>query len=354
MSLLGTYDINDITADALLAITDSEPEKLFTTANADQVKKEYRQLAKLWHYDLHPDNPKANEVMQRIQALYEKANDKITRNNWEIPNLFRFETTDHKKFQIRYLKKQPFELGDMYVADASVTYVLNKNDKALFENAKKVITSLNYPNDDMKTKFKGVLPEIKRTFETSDKLIMVINKNPEDILLSDALQHVGKFDPKHAAWMMSRLHNVSCYLEWSGLTHNAINSETCFINPVHHGISLLGGWWYAAPKGEKLKALPPKTVSLAPPSLFDKPVADPKLDLSLIRATAREALGDANGMSLYRDTNVPKPFTEWVNGVSSGDARRDYKIWSEEILSKSFGARRFVELKLSPNDIYKP
>jgi hypothetical protein len=293
--------------------------------------------------------------MQRLQELYDTAENKISTNNWEIPNLLRFETTDHKKYQIHYLKKHPFELGDMYIADASVTYSINKNDKDLFENAKDIITRLSYPNDAMKQKLKSILPEIKRTFETDDKLIMVLNRDPESILLNDLINYQGgKIEPTHAAWMMSRLHNLTCYLEWAGLTHNALTTDNCFIDPANHQIHLLGGWWYAARKDEKLKALPPKTVAMAPPDLFSNPIASPKLDLALIRATGREILGDATGMQLISDSAIPKHITAWVNGVSSGDARQDYKIWQENVLTKSFGARRFVEMNVKANDIYKP
>lgn len=354
MSLLGTQEIDAVTADLLLAIPEGEPEKLFSAANTAQVKKEYHELAKRWHTDRNSD-PLAKDVMQRVQLLYQKANEKIEHKTWEIPNLLRFETMDKQRYQIQYLKKQPFELGDMYIADASVTYVVNKSDQKLFDNAKNTITGLRYPDDRMKQMLKPILPEIKRTFETNDKLIMMLNKDPEAILLSDVIGHMkGKIEPTHAAWMMSRLHNLTCYLDWAGLTHNALTTENCFIWPKDHRISLLGGWWYAAKQGEKLKAIPPKTATIAPASLFDKPIADPRLDLSLIRATGREILGDSTGMNLIRDKDIPKPMTSWVNGASSGDPRQDYKIWSEEILTKSFGARRFVEMKLSSNDVYKP
>ena len=184
---------------------------------------------------------------------------------------------------------------------------------------------------------------------------MVLKKDPDMILLRDVLNHQkGKIEPVHAAWMVSRLHNFGCYLQWAGLTHNAISVDTCFISPKDHAIGLYGGWWYAAKEGDKLKALPPKTVAVTPPSILDNPKATARIDMALIRATGREILGDATGMRLIGDKTIPKPFSQWVNGASSGDANQDYKIWSSDVLIKSFGARRFVEMKLTPNDIYQP
>jgi len=353
MSLLAATKIEDITANQILDVAENDPERLFSKGAEDQVKKEYRQLAKRWHSDHNPD-PRAKDVMQRLSLLYDKANEKIKLKQWQEPHLFRFQDLSGKKYQVNYLKKSPFDLGDMYIAKTTVTFVLKKDDRDLFENAKNTITHFSYPNKDMQEKLVNVLPQIVGSFETSDSLVMILKKDPDDILMSDVITHEkGKIEPVHAAWMISRLHNLSCYLEWSELTHNAITPENCFVSPKDHNVSLLGGWWYAAREGEKLKALPASTVKMVSPTLFDRPIASKKVDLSLIRATGREILGDATGMSFIGSKDIPEAMTSWVNGPSSGDARQDYKIWSENVLTNSFGARRFVEMKLSPNDIYK-
>jgi hypothetical protein len=354
MTLLHALDKNTLTADQLLSLDSSQPEALFSSNDPDIVKKEYRTLAKIWHSDRNTD-PRAKDIMQLIQGLHEKALDKIKTGTWETPNLLRFETVNGKKYQIHYLKKHSFELGDVYIADASITYRVRKDESALFQNAKNIITQLNYPNSDMEKRLKPILPQIKYNFETRDHLLMVLDKDPDAVLLSDLVaHHNGKVPSVHAAWMISRLHNLGCYLDWAKLTHNALTTENCLVTPKDHRLTLVGGWWYARKNGDKLLALPPKTSSIAPPSLFDNPIAHPRLDLALIRATGREILGDATGMNLVRDTSIPKPITTWVNGLSSGDPREDYRLWSDEILTQSFGARRFVEMNITPNDIYKP
>lgn len=354
MTLLSKEKIENITADHILAIAGTDPEHLFSLCNKDQVKKEYRQLAMVWHSDRN-HTPQAQNVMQRLTQLYNAANEKIGKGTWEIPNVFTFQTTDGKKKKYSYLKKVPFELGTMYIAEASVAFAVDKSEKALYDNAKSVISNFKYPDKDMQERLSLVLPQIKHHFDTPDKLVMVVAKQPDEVLLSDLLAHQGgKIDPTHAAWIISRFHNIGCYLEWAGLTHNALSVETCFVSPKEHNVSVLGGWWYAAPDGQKLKALPPKTVAMAPPALFDKPVANKRLDLALIRAAGRELLGDARGLSLIGSKDIPKQMVSWVNGVSSGDAKEDFRIWSQDVLKASFGARRFVEMKINPNDIYKP
>lgn len=40
-------------------------------ADMDEIKKAYRKLAKQYHPDLHPDDPKANEKMQQVNEAYD-------------------------------------------------------------------------------------------------------------------------------------------------------------------------------------------------------------------------------------------------------------------------------------------
>lgn len=354
MTLLAKVKAEEVTADQILSIASGEPERLFAACDKDRVKKEFHQMAMFWHTDRNT-SPQAKDVMQRLTELYNAANKKIENGAWEVPNAFMFQTVDGKKKRINYLKKVPFELGDMYIGNAMVTFAVNKAERALYDNARSIISGLKYPDDKMRDRLSRVLPQIKHQFETDDKLIMSVAKNPDEILLADVLQHYkGKVDPRHAAWMISRLHNVSCYLEWAGLTHNALSTETCFVSPKDHRLNFLGGWWYAAKEGAKLKALPPKTVAVVSPRLFDNPLADKAVDMALVRAVGREILGDASGRTLIGSKDIPKEMVSWLNGLGTGYPKEDFRIWSDDILTKSFGARRFVEMNLTPNDIYKP
>lgn len=354
MTLLTKTKPENITADQFLAIPGGDPERLFSAGKKDQIKKEYHKLAMRWHTDRNSD-PRAKDVMQRLTELYDRANEKIEQGKWEIPNFFTFQTIDGKKKKVDYLKKTLFELGEMYIAEASVAFAVNKTERDLFDNAKSIISSLKYPDVRMQDKLQRILPQIKHQFETPDKLVLVVKKDPDEILLSDIVAHEkGKLDPKHAAWVISRLHNFGCYMEWAGLTHNRMSPETCFVSPKNHRVNLLGGWWYAAKEGAKLKALPPKTVAVAPHTLFDRPIATKRLDMALVRAVGREILGDASGRTLIGSKDIPASVVTWVNGAATGNPQDDFRIWTEEVLPKAFGARRFVEMNITPNDIYKP
>ena len=49
---------------------------------------------------------------------------------------------------------------------------------------------------------------------------------------------------------------------------------------------------------------------------------------------------------------VPKPIVNWLRLPSSGDAVKDYQIWSEKILNYAFGKRKFVKMELTSKELY--
>ena len=343
-------DISKLTPSDILSIT--QPEKLFSGETA--VEAEYRILCKIWHPDRNKD-PKANDVFAQIGTLFREAKKKVEAGTWEIPGLYIFSDKTGKKFQVKYKRKHSFELGDMYVGEYTVTYFIDKAAEDLFNNAKKMMSSFKFANDKMKKEVERYLPQLHTVNETADgRLVMVVKKDPEMILLRDLLDHLGgKIDPKHVAWMLSTIYNISCYLKYSKLTHNSIGPETVFISPKSHSGALLGGWWYVVPVESKLSAVPARTITYAPHNLTTKKIADYRVDAELIKATGRELLGDGGGSKLLSDPSIPNALLNWLRTPGRGDAFSEYDDWVKSVLKDSFGERRFVELKVQPSDVYK-
>jgi len=355
----------NLSGDDLLKIPQARPERLFSN-DPDEAKKQHRKLVSKWHPD---QNPTVDErVMAHVNVLYELAIFRIATDTWVIPGVITFKTVDGKKFQLKYRSHCQFELGDIYVGDNLVAYSLFKDNEDLYKNAKSVIKNFKFADDKMKDEIKKLLPEIKAELETDDRLVMLIKKTPDQLLLSDVLDYykdlsvkafldrngngVEAADPKHVAWMVSRLFNLTCYLKYSKLVHSGITLDSCFISPEFHTVSLLGGWWYACKAGEQLNALPAIAVEFTPQSVIDKQLADHLIDLELVKAAGRELLGDIVGSKLVMNKNIPVPMVNWLREPAKGDAYEEFKVWQSKILVDSFGPRRYVELKLSANEVY--
>lgn len=342
-------DILTLTADSILAIPVTAPEKLYT-GDPNKAKEEWRMLSKQWH----PDRPGGDDqVMAYINTLYNVALEKLRLGIWVTDNIARITTKSDKIFEIKYRRKHEFELGEMYVGDKTVVFAIAEDGYDLVEEALYVIKNFKYVDAKMEKEFSRYLPSIYTVDETVDRKIIVFKKTPDLLLLRDVLDHFnGAMDPKHAAWITSSMFNLACYLNYAGLTHNDISPDTYFISPEHHSGALIGGWWYSALLGRKLKALPSRTVMQVSEDIIDEKQASLIIDGELIRATSREMLGNIDGL-LITNPNIPRPLLAWLLKPATGEIVKEYKTWSKQILIDSFGKREYVELKLTADDLYQ-
>ncbi|MCC7220385.1 MAG: hypothetical protein IT490_06615 [Candidatus Contendobacter sp.] len=264
-------------------------------------------------------------------------------------------TTDGGAYHIHYRKMREFELGRMFLGDRIVAYVVDKDHSDLFQHALQVIERLPCANPRMAAEIRPVLPDIIRHLETEDSRVLVVRKTPDLLLLRDVLDHFnGRLDARQVAWILSSLLNLACYLDYARLAHNAIGVETGFISPPQHCCALLGGWWYAVRQGERMRAAPAATLQYAPSEVITRKCGDSRTDLELIRALGRELLGDISGARLMREKAAPPPMLDWLRLPAPQSAVDDYHTWQRQVLTASFGERRFVRLDLSVDDLYSP
>jgi hypothetical protein len=338
-----------LTGAELLAV--AVPERLFSPAQAE-IKRAYRRLAWAWHPDRN-GAPEAAAVFAHVGTLYHAALAKLARGRWHVPGLFRCTANDGAVHMIRYQREIELELGTMLIAKTALVFALRPEFTDLLADARRAQTRLRFANDAMRAQIAPWLPRATTTITTPDGPVLIIDKAPELVLLRDLRDHLGgALDPRHVAWILSSLLNLACYLDYAGLTHNAIGLDTVFVAPQAHRCALLGGWFYAAGRGERLRALPARTAALAPPDVLAARTADIRVDLELIRATGRALLGDETGLVLARASRAPRPLIDWLRGAPCDSALGEYELWGS-VLEASFGARRFVELGVSASDIYR-
>lgn len=351
-----------LTSEKLLAIR--SPEALFSCSKID-AKQEYRALARRWHPD-RDDSPTAQRVFAHIADLYHGAVKKLRDGSWtepaekvdeETPGVKRFRLKDGSVKAIEYLSMRPFELGTMLISNDSVIFEVSNQFVDLFREAMVRIKKLSFVNNDMAAQMGPWLPQIEDVFTTCESKIVVLRKTPDQLLLADVLKHMGgRLDPiEHVGWILNVLLNLACYLEWSGTTHNAIALDTIFVSPLRHSGMLLGGWWYSAYVGQRLRALPDRSFHIIPCDILMNKCADGTADLELIKALGRELLGasDAGRAPGSFDETIPQPIQEWLQMPSSGSATIDYAQWKNEVLPAAFGRPKFVKLNLASADLYK-
>lgn len=359
-----------LSAAEILAVPLSEPERIFPNSLAD-IKSLKKKLSMKWHPDRNSDK-NASDVFDWVMKLTDAAEDKIAKGIWSIPGQLMVEGADGKKFKLRYFKKHDFELGEFYITESKVAYVIRPEFKDLYNNALTTLNGLKYANDKMRDGIeKHYIPKVFKALETkTGDCVVIFERNPDSILLRDVFNHQsGAMKPEDVAWIVSRLHNFAAYLEWSGLTHNGVSLDTCFIVPkdrsgnrkkhntisLHdHSLAVTGGWWYAAKNGRYLLGLPEAAINYTPRNVLASGKADMQIDRTLLRVAGREMLGDPTGVRLRHNPKIPRPMVDWLSTPGSGNAIDDFQTWRDKILIDAFGPRKFVEMNISPDDVYKP
>jgi len=342
-----------LTADDILAIPELVPERLFAAPDLAAVKKVARSLLQKWHTDRNKD-PLAGEVFKRVGALLSAAEKKIENGNWETPGLLRITSTAGANFELRYSSKMALDVGTMYVSRTAVGFDIPRDNLDLLAQAELQLGALSYANDAMRAEFSRYFPSIAKKIETPTGALLVVTKTPDVLLLQDVLSYYkGKMPARHAAWVISRLLNIACYLELQGkVAHNAIALDSVFISPKHHSACLLGGWWFAAGLGQPLKAASQRMVLCAPPEVLQKKVGDSRTDMEMIKALGRELLGDTSGVRLAKDSAVPPALVDWLQMSTHQSAVATYREWQERVLIDAFGERKFVEMNLTHETLY--
>lgn len=338
----------DLTADEILSIT--KPENLFTKENLDIIRK---RLAGKWHPDKHNGSPKADKVLSHINVLVEQAREKLDNGTWEGPLTIEF-TVATKKYRLSSLTSRKFELGKLYIGKSHIVYIVDDSNLDLAKNAISNRLSVKYPTDKMKEQFERQLPNITVHGESELGYVIVINKPDHAVFLSDLLSYLGEsIDPKHVAWIGSRMFNLITFLDHIGLCHNAISADSVLISPSKHACYLVGGWWYTAKAGSKLKALPGNLSNLFPKEVFSDKIAKTEYDKRLVKSMLIECLGDPSktGSRLLMNPDIPKPMLNWLRATSTFTIKEEFSTWYK-ILEECFGPRKFVEMDINISHIY--
>lgn len=327
-----------------------KPGDLFDEEEA-QCRQEYRELARRYH----PDAPDGGdpEVFDWITNLYQKALKQIGEGVWEKSDFIQITTRAGKKLMICYLASFAFELGHCYVCRNKIIYLLREDKEKYYKNAVRRISSLSWADDGMKREMEGAVPILCSHGQAGNGAYFIVLDKPEDAVpLRLLLDYMKQIPGKHAAWMISRLGSMACYLNYSGLAHNGMDINSCFVSPKGHTILLGGGWWYTVGFGEKLIGTTKEIFDLMPAAEKTAKISGVTTDLESVKWIGRILLGEENSRKLKLRTEFPEAMADFLCGGSGKDAFTEMEKW-DLALKRSYGERRFVKLDITPEMIYK-
>lgn len=351
---MDTSNILTLSGDALLRV--NKYYNLYPNNSEDALALK-RKLTTIWHPDKNPSDPtRAKEVLEHLWSLYKEAQEAIRNGVWGGKELHIFKLGPDREIQFKYKKKDLVPgIFTQYTGDTRICYEIPYSNKDLLEvwveNLEKIRKSLTPDMRKDKHLITGVDFDYgTKTLEDGGTLIY-ITKDPEQYSLKHILDKFGKLPPRHVVWIITRLMNIACLLQISDTPNLSISPDSILINPRYHSVALIEGWQYCTSYHKtKPLAIPSRTARLCPniPRNESCVIAN---SLTLIKALARECLGDTIGCNLLKDKEIPKALSSWVNSGIVYTAVKELEIW-EEVKRKAYGPPSWINWDLDLKDIY--
>lgn len=311
------------------------PSQLFTV---DNIKSEYRALAKIWH----PDRSQSNEslyIMGKINALYKEGSTLIKANKFYEKERLQGYPTDFKKtseskvnqtpkasaqhkeknnsrrstskrtielvktsgqtVRFKYIKRLMIELGFIYLSKTYILLEVTKLKRKIFVDAVEKVSSLDHRF------FQIQIPHIVDTFETKTHGYIVIKKEKgiEPIISLELISNFLK--PLAARKICEGIFYDLTALKHMGLTTAGIQKDLILIDVFNGQIHNYGLYFYLHAFHEDLIRAP-QSVSKALHSI--KPMDH---ESKLINLTKKMILNfHIDGGCQYDD------FQDWLNQLN--------------------------------------
>jgi len=234
---------------------------------------------------------------QNDEKEFDYSNDTL----WKSEGYDSFEMSNGKPLNIEYMIKNDCSGYTFYLARESVVYVFEDSNQARTFMAG--LDRLKFPEAD--NKLNRCFPSLKMNIALAkNKAALVFNRRP-------GFYPASMFSPWpsiHLAWVISRMENICCAFEYSGIGFDDISEDTIFINPSTHEGAIWGDWRQvnSSPRGSLIK----------------------------LRKTA---------VALAENTMNSREMFDFLNSAPAKDAFEDFSKW-DTVIEKGFGGHKFVQM----------
>jgi hypothetical protein len=284
----------------------------------------------------HRDTDYYRDFYERMRGFFKLSADGQERRLradelWNSADEEEFECSDGRRINVRSMHIYTDRTASAYTARQSLIFRFAPDKAECADRFRRAVSSLDYPSADTKS-LSDFFPRISGGFELADGSALLALKKSED---EYPLRLFGALGGRHAAWIVSRLENLCCVLEYNSLVHAGIGIDNLYINPYDHVVCLYGGWWNAVPNN----------------TVVDGRARVTRDNLYALREVAAAVLGFRCAAEVKARPDLPQPFADFIKGAPESNAYDDFALW-DEVLIKSYGERRFVNMDTDDEQIY--
>lgn len=203
---------------------------------------------------------------------------------------------------IAYMDRQFYPGCTCYIAKESVVYVFDdhRESEAFMSGLRKLV----YPEAD--NKLKRCFPSVKMEITLQNGGAVIVSARRPNFYPAEMF---APWPSEHLAWVISRMENICCELQYSGIAFGNITPSSVWINPETHEGALFGDWRNVRSRQDGS-------------------------DLVALRRTA---------ITLAGNTAEPRQLYLFLNTRPGTDAFEDFEKW-DRVIEEGFGGHRFIKM----------
>ena len=286
----------------------------------------------------HEDTDYYHRFFLRMRGFLSASESEQERKNkaeafWEKARQQSFECADGKTIEIKYMHRYTDKDAEIYVARRNIIFHFSASKAKYAEAFRRNVSFIDYPSADTRS-LSDFFPKVNGGYVLEDgSSILVINKDEDEY----PLRIFGALHPKHVAWIISRMENLCCVLEYNGIVHPEINVDTLYINPYTHQASLYGNWWKTGKNNDF--------------NYTKSGILKMQDNLIGLRNTAAVLLGFEKAGRVKSSKVIPSALADFINKPPKTNAYEDFECWDKALID-AFGKREFTAFETSDEDIY--
>lgn len=284
----------------------------------------------------HQDTDYYRDFYSRMRGFLRLSKDTQERRKkadelWETADQRVFDCLDGRRIDIRSMHTYSNAAATAYTARRNIIFMFPPQNKRYADLYRKAASSLDYPSADTRS-LSDFFPAVTGGFELTDGSTLLVVKKSED---EYPLRLFGTLSGRHTAWLIGRMENLCCVLEYNSLVHPELGLDTLYIDPYTHQASLYGGWWSVVKNNT---AVGGKYLTT-------------RDNLVHLRETAAKVLGFSSAAAARKTDDVPEPLAEFLRSAPKNTAYDDFAYW-DDMLIKAYGERKFIDMDTDDGQIY--
>lgn len=280
--------------------------------------------------------------------LNQEAPDKEKDGFWVESSREELTREDGETIEIAYLTKRKVDLCTMYVAKKHIIFLFEKEHGEYLDRYKEMVAAIRYPNAKMEAELGNYIPKPVTSCRLADGRHFLAIEKKEGVY---PLRMLGILIDRHVAWVISRMENLCCLLDYNDMVLNGLTADNLFVDPANHQLYLYGGWWFAGYRGNDTAGASEDVLPYLVKDKKGKNFNRNETDLESLRLVATRLLGYSGKEALKADKLLPEPFKAFLLMRCEDNARMDFGKW-DRVLEQSYGQRKFIPLTVTEEEIY--